>query len=447
MQGKYVLRKDRRPNEFGEYPVCLYYSTKGIPVRKGVGIFIHPDLWLGNDGRTNQYILSGDKGHPKADTYNKVLFRKKYEIDTLIERLIENEGIEITVPILRSILNGTYEKEKEAERGKVSFVDEVLSYNKGLYEKEKISYSVWHNIQNQMGVFRKYIQKVKNLDTNSDNTLYCRDLTVEIIEDYILWRKERGNTNDTINKSLTPIFKTVKKLMRLGWLKREIGDEILELYLPTQVKSLSNPDYGDVDYLTAEQVKDLIRLTAESKYPRTKELMDMFLFSIHCAGMRFSDICTLRWIEMDMDEKLIRHLQVKNHTKRPVILNLPITTECVKILERWLGRFDNFVFGQLPDEFDLDDYKALTHTLNARNRTVNQSLQCMGEKMGLPFRLHFHIARHTFASWAINKGVDVKTISYLMGHSTSCIKEKVYAKLFPETLVDIVKDKLDFRLD
>ena len=442
MRGKYILRKDRKPNEFGEYGICLYYAVKKVPVKKSMGIFIHPDLFLGDDGISDTYILGGDGGHPKADIYNKVLAGKKNEIDLLIEDLERNKDFVMTVPIMRSILNGTYKQEVDSQKGKVSFVEEVLKVNKGLYEKEKISYSVWHNVQNQMSVFKKFLDKKRKV-----KTLNCCDLTVEIIEDYIEWRKERGNTNDTINKSLTPIFKTVRKLMRLGWINKEIGEEILELYLPTQCKSLTHPDKGDVDYLTPEQVRKLIQLTAESKYPRTKELVDMFLFSLHCGGMRFSDVCTLRWVEVSFEEKLIRHMQVKNHTKRPVILNLPITSECMKILERWMGRFDNFVYGQLPDEFDLDDYRKLKLTINSRNKTMNQSLQCLGEKMGLPFRLHFHISRHTFASWAINNGVDVKTISYLMGHSTSAVTEKVYAKLFPETLIGIAHDKLDFNLD
>lgn len=372
--------------------------------------------------------------------------RRKKEIDNIINSLLANEDFEMTVPILRSILNGTYKQELEQQKGKVSFVDEVLNYSKSLYQKEKISYSVWHNIQCNMGNFRKFLQKVKKIDTTPSNTLYCCNLTVELIEDYIQWRKERGNTNDTINKTLTPIFKTVKRLMRLGWIKREVGDEILELYLPTQIRSLSKPT-DDVDYLTPEQVKILIELTQQSKYPRTKELMDMFLFSIHCGGMRFSDVCTLRWMEVYIEEKLIKHLQVKNHTKRPVILNLPITTECMRILERWMGKNENFVFGMLDDEFDLDDEEKLKLTINSRNKTMNQSLQCMGEKMELPFRLHFHIARHTFASYALNNGVDIKTISYLMGHSTTLVTEKVYAKLFPSTLIDVATDKLDFSFD
>ena len=446
MTGKYILRKDRKPNEFGEYGICLYYSTNSIPVKKSMGLFIHPDFWLGDNGSSDNYVLGGDNGHPKADIYNSVLAKKKKEIDTIINGLLANEDFEMTVPILRSILNGTYKQELEQQKGRVSFVDEVLAYNKSLYQKEKISYSVWHNIGCNMSNFRKFLQKEKKLDTNPSKTLYCCNLTVELIEDYITWRKQRGNTNDTINKTLTPIFKTIKRLMRLGWIKREVGDEILELYLPTQVRSLTKPT-DDVDYLTPEQVKKLIELTQQSKYPRTKELMDMFLFSMHCGGMRFSDVCTLRWMEVYFQEKLIRHLQVKNHTKRPVILNLPITSECMKILERWMGRNENFVFGMLDDEFDLDDEEKLKLTINSRNKTMNQSLQCMGEKMGLPFRLHFHIARHTFASIAINRGVDIKTISYLMGHTTTMITEKVYAKLFPSTLAEVVSEKLDFSFD
>ena len=72
MTGKYILRKDRKPNEFGEYGICLYYSTNSIPVKKSMGLFIHPDFWLGDNGSSDNYVLGGDNGHPKADIYNNV---------------------------------------------------------------------------------------------------------------------------------------------------------------------------------------------------------------------------------------------------------------------------------------------------------------------------------------------------------------------------------------
>ena len=105
------------------------------------------------------------------------------------------------------------------------------------------------------------------------------------------------------------------------------------------------------------------------------------------------------------------------------------------------------IFGLLPDDFDLTDEEMLKHTLNSKNRTINQSLKCIGEKMGLPFNLHFHIARHTFATLAINRGVDLNKISTLMSHSGTWVTEKVYAKFLPETLTQVVDEKLDFQFD
>lgn len=182
-------------------------------------------------------------------------------------------------------------------------------------------------------------------------------------------------------------------MMRLGWIDRRVGEDILELYLPTNIKSLGDGIETDIHYLTVEQAKELIKITEQSKYPRAKELVDMFLFSIHTGGMRFSDICTMRWSEVDMENRTIKHLQVKNHTKKPTILTLPITDEGMRILDKWKGRNNNFVFDMLCEDFDLNDEKMLKHTINSLNKTMNQSLRCLGEKMKLLFNLHFHCSR------------------------------------------------------
>ena len=160
--------------------------------------------------------------------------------------------------------------------------------------------------------------------------------------------------------------------------------------------------------------------------------------------MRFSDICTLRWSEVDRDNRIIKHLQVKNHTRKPTILTLPITEDGMKILKKWNGKNDNFVFGMLCEDFDLNDEKMLKHTINSLNKTMNQSLRCLGKKIGLPFNLHFHCSRHTYGTLLLNKGVDLNVISHLMGHSSPQTTMKVYSKYLPETLNEIVNEKLNF---
>lgn len=69
MEGKYLLRKDSKPNEFGEYKIALQYCTQGVPVKKSTGISIKPDLWLGDNG-DNKYIRTGKDGHQKAYVLN-----------------------------------------------------------------------------------------------------------------------------------------------------------------------------------------------------------------------------------------------------------------------------------------------------------------------------------------------------------------------------------------
>lgn len=46
----------------------------------------------------------------------------------------------------------------------------------------------------------------------------------------------------------------------------------------------------------------------------------------------------------------------------------------------------------------------------------------------------FHTARHSFAVFTLNKGLSMSVVSRLLGHSSTDITEKVYARFLPETL-------------
>jgi integrase len=49
-----------------------------------------------------------------------------------------------------------------------------------------------------------------------------------------------------------------------------------------------------------------------------------------------------------------------------------------------------------------------------------------------------HVARHTFAVFALNKGLSMSVVSRLLGHGSTDITERVYAKFLPETLASEV---------
>lgn len=88
----------------------------------------------------------------------------------------------------------------------------------------------------------------------------------------------------------------------------------------------------------------------------------------------------------------------------------------------------------MKEELDLDDAEALYKARNNATKCINQSLVVVGEQIGLPFNLSMHVARHSFAVFALNKGLSMTVVSRLLGHGSTDVTEKVYARFLPETL-------------
>lgn len=272
-------------------------------------------------------------------------------------------------------------------------------------------------------------------------SLYIKELNTDLIREYIFWRQGRGNTNATINKTLTPIIKAARRATSEGLIGVGIADELSRLYLPTKLIQ-GEEDATDVHYLTEQQFGEFIALYDKVKYPRTRDYMDIFLFSFHACGLRISDILTLEWKSVNIEKREIRKVLFKSDK----VHTIPLNDGAISILRKWSGRYDRFVFGLLNDTFDLSDDEELKRMRLNKNRAILTSLKSLGDKIGLPFNLTMHVARHTFAVWALNREVDVHKISRLMGHSSVMVTEKVYAQFLPSTLEDEVMSKLNFSL-
>ena len=442
MEGKLILRKDGKPNEFGEYPVAIQYCTQGKAVRKTTDIKVCPEHWL--NGKGNKYVKGGRDGNPKAAQLNNKLSNFKDTYDKMINEFLGGGNKIMTEAALRAILNGTYQQQKESEEGKVPFIPFVLQHNESLYKTNKIGVSVWDNVKCYMNKFDKYLRTMKRKNTNENNILYCRDINKKLIEDYIIWRKEvERNSPSTINKSLSPIFKAIKECCIEGWISREDCERICNLYLDTEGKSYA--DSVEKECLNIEQLRMFKELTDKAKYDRTREIADIFIFSCF-TGLRVSDLISLKWSEVNMDENIISHRQYKNHAHKAKLLYIPLNDTSREILERWKDKHEEFVFGMLPSGYDLSNATDFKKVKNAKTRTINQSLRSIGDKMGLPFNLHIHLGRHTFAMMALNGGVNIKTTSSMLGHASTMVTEKVYATLLPNTIAEEVGDKLNIKL-
>lgn len=69
------------------------------------------------------------------------------------------------------------------------------------------------------------------------------------------------------------------------------------------------------------------------------------------------------------------------------------------------------------------------------NSTYNKQLKGIALAAGIDRRLHSHMARHTFATWALNNGVSIENVGQMLGQK-SVITTQLYAKVLAKSVHD-----------
>ncbi|MDL2305958.1 site-specific integrase, partial [Bacteroides sp. OttesenSCG-928-D19] len=424
-KGQFVLRTEQKANTKNEYPIYIQY-TLDRKVAKGT-----TNVWVKEcDWDIGQQKVK--RTHPQSVRLNKMLQKVQNDIEGQILDFSANKRL--TIDVLRLMVKGRYNTAKEEFVDFVKYAEDNLETR---FRSERIAYSTYSNGLNSLRLFRRFL-----LAHTSEDAINIKDVTEQLIDSYILWRKEdRGNSNESINKTLTPIMKAAKMAAGNGLMKPEIEYAISTKYLSIK-KRLSDDDEEEVRYLTLEQLQQFYNLRNEVKYPRTKDYIDMFLFSFHACGLRFSDLLTLKWEHIDWENKKLTKILFKGNKRHTITLTNP----AILILESWKKKNTNscFVFDLLPSDFDLTNEQELYRQRINRNTSIKTSLKTLGKKMNLPFNLTIHCARHSFAVCALNEGVPVHKISKLLGHGSITVTETVYAQFLPEELEKEMESKLTF---
>ena len=66
--------------------------------------------------------------------------------------------------------------------------------------------------------------------------------------------------------------------------------------------------------------------------------------------------------------------------------------------------------------------------------------------LAIAFYFILHCFRHSFAVFALNKGLSMTVVSRLLGHGSTDVTEKVYARFLPETLsTEVARLKDEFK--
>jgi integrase len=234
-----------------------------------------------------------------------------------------------------------------------------------------------------------------------------QDITAADIERFKVKRKAEkskrvpGNakpqkiSNATVNRELTCLKTLFNKAVEWGQ---------LEINPAVKVKKLREPKQKERILSSAESEKLIEASSADLK--------PVLIIALN-TGMRRGEILSLRWDDVDLRKGFIFIKDSKSGQSR----NIPINERVFETLKS-LPQNSDFVFFNPGTNGHIQDVK--TAFKGACRRAGIQGLR-------------FHDLRHTAASWMVEAGVDLVTVSKILGHSSIQMTMR-YAHPTPENM-------------
>lgn len=178
--------------------------------------------------------------------------------------------------------------------------------------------------------------------------------------------------------------------------------------------------------------------TSLERYVLAKE--DVRYFGIFLAlytGIRIGELCALKWGDVDLENGIlyINHTlqRLHNYTdsslpKTKIVIGPPKTRSSARIIPLSSFLIDRLsVFSSLPNHYLLTNTEKPEETRSYLYFFKRQLSAC-----GLP-EYTFHTIRHTFATRCVEEGMDIKSLSELLGHSNVKITMNRYVHPSIET--------------
>ena len=396
--GKYRLRTPKTIDKSKTYPIELEYTWNRQVLRKSANIFVKAADWNQNGNQGRGEIRSSYGNEYKR--LNKVLMERVDTMDAQLAEYNVKHPNQITVEVIAGFLS--HKPLTRKDQGK-DFAEFVLERLESEYSRHKIGRSRYKNGICCMNVFTTFL-RATNQGTYEKDKIYVGDITPELIDGYITWRRDiRQNGDETINHSLTPILKACSYAAELGMIEQSVNARIQDMMIVTKPSLSDEESEFDGKALTKEQMDALLEYYKNCKEPRRKEFMEMFFFAFHACGLRIVDVMTLQWGHINFEKKELRKIMIKT-SKRHVI---PLTEPALKILRKWQEKRVGcrYVFDLVNDNLDLNDEEALYKARINATKCIGQSLAVVGEQLEFPFSLSMHVARHSFAVMALNKSI------------------------------------------
>lgn len=224
--------------------------------------------------------------------------------------------------------------------------------------------------------------------TKYNGEVYADELLLEDLEDYLQLRKDNGDANVSINKSLYIFRSFFDYMVRRDIVTKDISLNLEPLKLKQSVRE--NLDMDEIDILLDSIEHPLVNLAART---------------LAMTGLRVSELCDLSIDDVDLENKLIFVENGKGGKSRQIPIN--------KGLYSYL---DHYINKDRPD-VDTENFFALERSGSLSPQYINRILKETTKKLGWKKHITAHVMRHSFASNLVRSEVALPAVQKLLGHS------------------------------
>jgi site-specific recombinase XerD len=249
------------------------------------------------------------------------------------------------------------------------------------------------------------------------------DLTTKKIYDFRDYlAKVQGNNPKTINSKM----KRLRRIFKQAYTEQLIVSDPFILY-----RSLTENKVHKVR-LSREQIETISRLnlTKDSAKYHTR---NAFLFSFYNAGIRFGDLCQLRWSNI-VDNNLVYRMS-KTGTPKMIPLSKP-ASDILNLYKTKKAKKTDFIFPFLDGQESNSSLMDIKRLISSKNAYTNKMLKQLATMAGIQTNVSFHIARHSFADFARKSKMNLYDISKALGHSDIKVTEQYLESFDNQSLTE-----------
>lgn len=368
-----------RTAEGAEGPLEVYFSHRRKPYYINTGVRVRREEWAGRVIR-----------RPDALALNERLQVVLNKVVTIVTHLIDEGKAIDAVAVRKTLFNEDVANE------------DVMPWLQAEIQNMPIKY----------GTLKHYRTLMVRLE-QWDALKSWRDVTVENVMRFDSWLRNdapidtRLLRDGAVRMSTSAVYTYHKCLRALLRRAERVGKIERNPYNLLQGQ-FKRGEKENVEYLTDEEIQAILDFRPLRSSPLYK-VRDMFVIQMF-TGLSYSDMQAFDIEDYHQEGGVWKFTGMRIKTGVPYVSQL--LPPVVEILERngW----------QVP---------------KLSNQYYNNMLTTMGEALGIKKPMHSHLARHTFATYMLRKGVSIEHVSKMLGH-TNITQTQRYAKVMAEDVHD-----------